>query len=46
MSTMYGMDAALSLPGASDAEYIACNFTDLKTGKLVADAYSIVTTVD
>lgn len=38
----YGMDVALSLLTASDAQYIACNFTDLKTGGLVADPYSIV----
>lgn len=39
----YGMDVALSLLAESEAQYIACNFTDLKTGDLVTDAYSIVT---
>ena len=38
----YGMDVALSLLTESNAQYIACNFTDLKTGDLVTDAYRIV----
>lgn len=37
----YGMDVALSLPSQSEAEYLACNFVDLRTGELVAQPYSI-----
>lgn len=37
----YGMDTALSLLTESDAEYLACNFVDLRTGELVAKPYSI-----
>lgn len=39
----YGMDVALSLPEVSDAQYIACNFEDLTTGKLVTEPYTIAT---
>ncbi len=39
----YGMDVALSLLENSDAQYLACNFIDLQTGKTVAKPYEIVT---
>lgn len=38
----YGMDVALSLDALSDAQYIACNFKDIRTGELVTEPYSIV----
>lgn len=37
----YGMDAALDLPTKAQAEYLACNFVDLRTGQTVAKPYSI-----
>ena len=37
----YGMDRALTLPEQSQAEYLACNFSDLRTGQTVAKPYSI-----
>ena len=39
----YGMDVALSLLEKSKAKYLSCNFTDLTTGKTVADAYAMET---
>lgn len=37
----YGMDMALSLKETSNAQYLACNFEDLRTGELVTKPYSI-----
>lgn len=37
----YGMDVAQSLLTESNAQYLACNFVDLRTGKQVAESYSI-----
>ena len=37
----YGMDVALSLLSKSNAQYLACNFVDLRTGEQVAQPYSI-----
>lgn len=37
----YGMDAALALPTKAQAEYLACNFVDLRTGQTVAKPYSM-----
>lgn len=39
----YGMDVAMSLLSNAKAQYLACNFIDLRTESLVADAYSIAT---
>jgi 2',3'-cyclic-nucleotide 2'-phosphodiesterase (5'-nucleotidase family) len=39
----YGMDVTLSLLENADAEYLACNFEDLRTGELVAKPYSLET---
>lgn len=39
----YGMDVALSLLENANAQYLACNFKDLRTGKLVAKPYSLET---
>ncbi|MDD7652166.1 MAG: 5'-nucleotidase C-terminal domain-containing protein [Candidatus Faecousia sp.] len=39
----YGMPVALSLLEKSNATYLSCNFTDLKTGKTVAEPYAIET---
>ena len=39
----YGMDVALSLNEKSNAQYLACNFVDLRTGEPVTEAYDIVT---
>lgn len=38
----YGMDVALALANGSNAQYIACNFRDLRTGKLVTEPYTVV----
>lgn len=35
----YGMDVALSLQDAFQGDYLSCNFTDLRTGELVAKPY-------
>lgn len=37
----YGMDRALKLPAQSQAEYLACNFVDLRSGQTVVKPYSI-----
>ncbi len=37
----YGMDRFFELIGMANYPYISCNFTDLKTGKAVLDAYKI-----
>lgn len=39
----YGMDVTLSLLENADAQYLACNFEDLRTGELVAKPYSLET---
>lgn len=39
----YGMDVALSLRDRSGARYLACNFTDLRTGAPVTDGYHVET---
>lgn len=39
----YGMDVAFSLPDLFHGEYLSCNFTDLRTGELVAKPYRIET---
>ncbi|MBQ7857559.1 MAG: bifunctional metallophosphatase/5'-nucleotidase [Oscillospiraceae bacterium] len=38
----YGMDTAKSLLTKAKAQYLACNFVDLRTGEAVAQPYSIV----
>lgn len=37
----YGMDRALELLNQSQAEYLACNFVDLRSGQTVTKPYSI-----
>ena len=37
----YGMDQALALPEQAQAEYLACNFVDLRSGQTVAKPYRI-----
>lgn len=37
----YGMDVALELPNRSQAEYLACNFVDLRSGQTVVKPYSL-----
>lgn len=39
----YGMDVAKGLLDGANAQYLACNFTDLTTGKAVAQPYAIAT---
>ena len=39
----YGMDVALGLDKKADAQYLSCNFVDLRTNKPVSDPYAIVT---
>lgn len=38
----YGMDRALALLTESQAQYLSCNFTDLRTGQTLGKAYTVV----
>lgn len=38
----YGMDVALALANGSNAQYIACNFRDLRTDELITKPYTVV----
>lgn len=37
----YGMDQFNKLVGRANAEYVSCNFVDLRSGKTVFDAYAV-----